>query len=313
MRARWIGLVAMGVALAGAANARAQSCDDFDECTTNDMCSGEECIGTPTSTGSCDDFNDCTVNDRCDTTLGCTGDPAPPGTSCGGGCGTCEQLVPVPGSPVQCVGDLEDNGSPCDTTSFGPCLSGSCLIQGIPGFPSIAFCLPQPRECPDAGNCRGGCNPETDQCDNSLPRCFGACERCEGNTCVPANQGNACDDFNECTSQSRCDTLEILGQPRGLCLMGVPSGDTPTPTATGGVVNTPTVTRTQGTPPTPGACVGDCNGDGMIAINELISGVNIALGNAALSTCPSFDSNGDGSVAINELISGVNGALNGCA
>jgi len=25
-------------------------------------------------------------------------------------------------------------------------------------------------------------------------------------------------------------------------------------------------------------CVGDCNGDGMVAINELITGVNIALG-----------------------------------
>jgi hypothetical protein len=50
-----------------------------------------------------------------------------------------------------------------------------------------------------------------------------------------------------------------------------------------------------------------------VAINELITGVNIALGSANVSTCSSFDVNGDGSVAINELISGVNGALNGCA
>jgi hypothetical protein len=59
-------------------------------------------------------------------------------------------------------------------------------------------------------------------------------------------------------------------------------------------------------------CVGDCNGDGMVAINELITGVNIALGSSPVSACPSFDVNGDGSVAINELIGGVNNALNGC-
>ena len=59
-------------------------------------------------------------------------------------------------------------------------------------------------------------------------------------------------------------------------------------------------------------CVGDCNGDGAVAINELITGVNIALGSANVSACSSFDVNKDGSVAINELISGVNNALGGC-
>ncbi len=59
-------------------------------------------------------------------------------------------------------------------------------------------------------------------------------------------------------------------------------------------------------------CAGDCNNDGSVTINELISGVNIALGSAAVTTCPSFDVNKDGSVTINELIAGVNNALNGC-
>jgi hypothetical protein len=78
----------------------------------------------------------------------------------------------------------------------------------------------------------------------------------------------------------------------------------------GSVEATPTVTPTA-TPP-PGGCAGDCNGDGSVAINELIAGVNIALGNAVLSSCVSFDTNGDGSVAINELIAAVTRALNGC-
>lgn len=59
-------------------------------------------------------------------------------------------------------------------------------------------------------------------------------------------------------------------------------------------------------------CVGDCNGDGMVAINELILGVNIAQGSTPLSECPSFDADGSGTVGINELITAVNNALNGC-
>lgn len=59
-------------------------------------------------------------------------------------------------------------------------------------------------------------------------------------------------------------------------------------------------------------CVGDCNGDGVVAINELITGVNIALDPANLSQCPSFDVNDDSMVAINELIAAVNNALGMC-
>ncbi|MDX2167267.1 MAG: hypothetical protein SF182_09395 [Deltaproteobacteria bacterium] len=65
--------------------------------------------------------------------------------------------------------------------------------------------------------------------------------------------------------------------------------------------------------PTPApSCTGDCNGDGEVTINELITGVNIALGSAPLSQCPAFDANGDDNVAINELIAAVGAALEGC-
>jgi hypothetical protein len=49
-----------------------------------------------------------------------------------------------------------------------------------------------------------------------------------------------------------------------------------------------------------------------VTVNELIIGVNIALGSSQVIDCPSFDTNSDGSVAVNELISGVNALLNGC-
>ena len=52
--------------------------------------------------------------------------------------------------------------------------------------------------------------------------------------------------------------------------------------------------------------MGDCNGDGEISINEVISCVNIGLGLANLDTCSACDSNGDGEVTINEVITSVN-------
>ncbi len=60
-------------------------------------------------------------------------------------------------------------------------------------------------------------------------------------------------------------------------------------------------------------CPGDCDGSGDVAIDELVTGVNVALGYLPLDSCPAFDLNGDDSVAINELIAAVNSALDGCA
>jgi YVTN family beta-propeller protein len=59
-------------------------------------------------------------------------------------------------------------------------------------------------------------------------------------------------------------------------------------------------------------CLGDCNGNAMVAINELILGVSISLGRSPLAGCPAFDLGGDGSVEINELIGAVRSSLNGC-
>jgi hypothetical protein len=88
---------------------------------------------------------------------------------------------------------------------------------------------------------------------------------------------------------------------------------TDTPTAPATATATPPDTATpEATATTLPACAGDCSGDGSVTVNELITGVNIALGNAGVSSCPAFDRNGDGEVSINELIAAVNAALNGC-
>jgi hypothetical protein len=59
-------------------------------------------------------------------------------------------------------------------------------------------------------------------------------------------------------------------------------------------------------------CLGDCSGDGVVTVDELITGVNIALGTLELDACDAFDGNTDGAVTVDELIAAVNNALSGC-
>jgi hypothetical protein len=83
----------------------------------------------------------------------------------------------------------------------------------------------------------------------------------------------------------------------------------------GEVTPTPTATPAGPTPTTgpPPPCTGDCNDDDMVGVNELITGVNIVLGNLPVSTCPDFDRDGGGTVGIPDLIAAVSSLLNGCA
>jgi hypothetical protein len=79
----------------------------------------------------------------------------------------------------------------------------------------------------------------------------------------------------------------------------------PTPTATAAPPPTPT-------PPT-APCAGDCNGNGAVTVDEIVKGVNIALGSLPPSACTAADPNGDGDVTVNELVKAVNAALGSCA
>ena len=59
-------------------------------------------------------------------------------------------------------------------------------------------------------------------------------------------------------------------------------------------------------------CTGDCNDNALVTVDELIRGVNIALGTLPVEACQPFDPDGSGGVSISELIGGVNAALGGC-
>ena len=95
-----------------------------------------------------------------------------------------------------------------------------------------------------------------------------------------------------------------------------------TPTLTPPLTPTPTLTPTA-TPALPRTCIGDCDDGGVVTIDELILGVNIALGSANFSACRAFDCNSDchpgpapvtpiASVDVACLIRAVNNALDGC-
>jgi hypothetical protein len=79
-----------------------------------------------------------------------------------------------------------------------------------------------------------------------------------------------------------------------------------TPTST--TEDSPTPTPTEAPP----ACVGDCNANGRVAINEIILAVNIALGSLPVEACRAADRNGNGAVAIGELVVAVGASLDGC-
>ncbi len=82
--------------------------------------------------------------------------------------------------------------------------------------------------------------------------------------------------------------------------LATPTPDAPPPTGT------PTPTPTS----EPRPCRGDCDGDGSVAVSEVISGVGAAL--AGAPPCRALDGDDDDLVSIAELVAAVQAALGGC-
>jgi hypothetical protein len=57
--------------------------------------------------------------------------------------------------------------------------------------------------------------------------------------------------------------------------------------------------------------VGDCDLSGEVTVDELVTGVGVALGTASVESCHEADGNDDWNVSIDELVTGVNAALGG--
>lgn len=61
-----------------------------------------------------------------------------------------------------------------------------------------------------------------------------------------------------------------------------------------------------------GTCIADCNYDGSVTVNELITGVNIVLGTDLITSCPALLCEAGPPVPVTCLVQAVNAALSGC-
>ena len=56
-------------------------------------------------------------------------------------------------------------------------------------------------------------------------------------------------------------------------------------------------------------CVGDCNNDGTVAIDELVTLVGVALGRGQIERCLPGDRDRDGAITIDEIVTASTVAL----
>lgn len=59
------------------------------------------------------------------------------------------------------------------------------------------------------------------------------------------------------------------------------------------------------------ARAGDCDRDGEVALDELVTGIGVALGERSMHDCPLLDADADGAAGVDDLIAAVDAAMNG--
>jgi hypothetical protein len=120
------------------------------------------------------------------------------------------------------------------------------------------------------------------------------------------------------SSSTQTPTHTFPATPTSTATMVVTASSTPiataTPTATPSLSPTlaPSSTATPTSTATPAFCVGDCNEDDLVTVDEIIRMVSIALGVDELTRCPAADADGNTEVSVDEIIAAVNNALDGC-
>jgi hypothetical protein len=109
---------------------------------------------------------------------------------------------------------------------------------------------------------------------------------------------------------------EIVVRVTGFGPTATPAAtNTPAPSNTPTPSVPPSATPTDSAPPTatmPPPCPGDCSGNRIVTVNELVTGVNIALEQASIDACPNADRDGSGTVFVDELTRAVRALLDGC-
>jgi hypothetical protein len=129
------------------------------------------------------------------------------------------------------------------------------------------------------------------------------------------NSLNGCTNFGSCSLPEHemmcCEAPPTPGTPTATPTPSMtPHGSIPTATAT----PTPPATATETTGHS-GPCVGDCNGNGQVTVDDLIRMVNIALdlqplcGGEGGGGCLAGDANCDCRITVDDIIRAVNNSL----
>jgi hypothetical protein len=59
-------------------------------------------------------------------------------------------------------------------------------------------------------------------------------------------------------------------------------------------------------------CAGDCNDSATVTVDEIVTLVDIALGNGSVTACSAADTDGNGTITIDEIMAAITHALSGC-
>jgi CSLREA domain-containing protein len=197
-------------------------------------------------------------------------------------------------------------------SSDATCFAGANLLNTAPrlaplgnyGGPTLTLALCTAPGTP-ALSCSGA-SPAIDAGDNA--HCPATDQRG-----VPRPQGAACDIGAYESGAVPPATATPTSNPTGTPTFTAPPTAIQSPTPTTPVA-TPTPPPTAAQSPTAPAvhCVGDCDDSGEVTVNELITLVNITLGNTTDAACPNGIPSG-AEVNITLIIKAVNNALNGCS
>jgi hypothetical protein len=91
-----------------------------------------------------------------------------------------------------------------------------------------------------------------------------------------------------------------------------PTGQCPLPCNPNDPTTTSQVSITDGRVLVTNGCVGNCDYSSGVTVDEILTMVNIDLGNTPIGACEAGDATGDGRITVDEILSAVNYALNGC-
>jgi hypothetical protein len=88
--------------------------------------------------------------------------------------------------------------------------------------------------------------------------------------------------------------------------------NTPTDTPPSTETSTPAGEATLTPTPTPRLCAGDCNTDGTVTVDDLLTLVNVARGALDPGACMPGDANNDHQITVDDILTAVRNALSGC-